>query len=236
MIVETKDVWRTFGGVAAVAGVNFTLEQDELRCLIGSNGAGKSTFFKLLTGQLLPSKGEVRLFGKTMHRPHPFGIARMGVGIKTQTPSLFEGLSVRENLYLAARRHDARFADRNVDAMLDEIELRPRASEPVAELSHGERQWVELGMVMIADPKLVLLDEPAAGMTQPEVERTARLIQRMREGRSFIIVEHDMHFVRSIAEQVTVFHRGRILVEDTMEMIARNTEVREAYLGQKYDG
>jgi branched-chain amino acid transport system ATP-binding protein/urea transport system ATP-binding protein len=235
MIVETSDLWRTFGGVAAVAGVNFRLEPGELRCLIGSNGAGKSTFFKLLTGQLRPSKGHISILGRQTTTSQPFEISRLGVGIKTQVPSLFEGLSVRENLHLAARRtHAGKAARLAAEAMLEDIELADRAGAPVRELSHGQRQWVELGMVLVSEPKLVLLDEPAAGMTQAEVEHTAMLLQRMRKDRAFIIVEHDMHFVRNIAERVTVFHRGRILVEDTMEAVTSNAEVRNAYLGQKF--
>ena len=234
IILQTSELWRTFGGVAAVAGVNFKLRQGELRCLIGANGAGKSTFFKMLTGQLRPTSGSITLYGKEISSLPSFAVARMGVGIKTQVPNLFNGLSVRENLLVAARfRMRAAQAAEAADAMLERIQLTPQAKTLAGSLAHGHRQWVELGMILINDPQLVLLDEPAAGMTANEVERTISLLESMRGKRSFIIVEHDMHFIRRIAERVTVFHRGRVLVEDTMDEIVRNTQVRDAYLGRQ---
>ncbi|HEX7045040.1 MAG TPA: ATP-binding cassette domain-containing protein [Burkholderiales bacterium] len=237
MILEARDLWRTFGGVAAVAGVDFALEEGELRCLIGANGAGKSTFFKMLTGQLAPSRGRIVLKGEDITGRPAFEIARRGVGIKTQVPSLFDGLTVAENLWLAARRaHGARRADAVTADLLGEIRLAARADDEVGTLSHGQRQWVELGMVLAGEPDLLLLDEPAAGMTADEVEATVALIKAMRGRRTLVIVEHDMHFIRRIAEKVTVFHRGRVLVEDTMDSILRNPEVRDAYLGQRAGG
>jgi len=232
VILRTSELWRTFGGVAAVAGVDFELREGELRCLIGANGAGKSTFFKMLTGQLKPTSGRITLYGKDITNLPSFAIARMGVGIKTQVPNLFNGLSVRENLLVAARfRMSAREAAEAADAMLERIQMTAQAQLATGSLAHGHRQWVELGMILINDPQLVLLDEPAAGMTAGEVERTIALLESMRGKRSFIIVEHDMHFIRRIAERVTVFHRGRVLVEDTMDEVVRNVEVRDAYLG-----
>jgi len=233
MILQTHDLWRTFGGVAAVAGVNFNLEEGELRCLIGANGAGKSTFFKMLTGQIKPTSGRITLFGEDATNLPSYAIARKGVGVKTQVPNLFNGLSVRENLFLAAQRvFDKQAAATAADAMLETIRMKEQAYTLAGELAHGHRQWVELGMILVNEPKLVLLDEPAAGMTAGEVERTIALLNELRGQRTFIIVEHDMHFIRRIAEKVTVFHRGRVLVEDTMEAVVRNTEVRDAYLGQ----
>lgn len=233
IILQTRDLWRTFGGVAAVAGVDFDLQEGELRCLIGANGAGKSTFFKMLTGQLKPTSGQITLYGKDISRHPSFAIARMGVGIKTQVPNLFNGLSVRENLFIAARvALPQREAAEAADAMLEQIQMTAQAHLLTGSLAHGHRQWAELGMILINDPRLVLLDEPAAGMTAGEVERTIALLNTMRGKRTFIIVEHDMHFIRRIAERVTVFHRGRVLVEDTMDEVVRNTEVRDAYLGQ----
>lgn len=233
MILQTHDLWRTFGGVAAVAGVNFNLKEGELRCLIGANGAGKSTFFKMLTGQLKPTSGRITLFGEDATNLPSHAIARKGVGVKTQVPNLFNGLSVRENLLLAAQRVFAKQAAVDAaDAMLETIRMKGQAYTLAGELAHGHRQWVELGMILVNEPKLVLLDEPAAGMTAGEVERTIALLNELRGQRTFIIVEHDMHFIRRIAEKVTVFHRGRVLVEDTMEAVVRNTEVRDAYLGQ----
>lgn len=233
MVLETSDLWCKFGGVSAVAGVNFSLQQGELRCLIGANGAGKSTFFKMLTGQVKPTSGRITLFGKDVAGLSSHLIARMGVGVKTQVPNLFNELSVLENLLLSAQRvlrqqeaHEA------AQTMLERIRMQHHAKTPVGRLAHGHRQWVELGMILINEPKLVLLDEPAAGMTASEVERTIALLEELRGQKTFIIVEHDMHFIRRIAEKVTVFHRGRVLVEDTMDEVLRNAQVRDAYLGQ----
>lgn len=237
MILEARQLWRRFGGVAAVAGVDFQLAEGEVRCLIGANGAGKSTFFKMLTGQLRPTSGSISLMGRDSTRLAPFEIARLGVGIKMQVPSLFNGLTVRESLTLAAHRSlGRRRASAAADAMLAEIDLETEAGTEVGLLSHGQRQWVELGMVLVSDPKLVLLDEPAAGMTHGEVEKTVALIGRLRGRRTVVVVEHDMHFVGRIAEKVTVFHRGQVLAEGSMDMMLRDPRVREVYLGRKAGG
>lgn len=233
MILQTHDLWRKFGGVTAVAGVNFQLEEGELRCLIGANGAGKSTFFKMLTGQLAPSSGRITLFGENITGRPPHVIARRGVGIKTQVPNLFNSLSVHENLFISAQRiHSKHKAEELADQMLEQIQMQDQAGTLVGTLAHGHRQWVELGMILITEPRLVLLDEPAAGMTAGEVERTIGLLERLRGKQTFIIVEHDMHFIRRIAQKVTVFHRGQILAEGSMEVIVNNPAVREAYLGK----
>lgn len=237
MILEARQLWRKFGGVAAVAGVDFRLEEGEVRCLIGANGAGKSTFFKMLTGQLRPTAGTITVMGHDATRLASFEIARLGVGIKMQVPTLFNGLSVREGLMLAAHRALGwRRADAAAEAMLAEIQLEAQADTQVGLLSHGQRQWVEFGMVLVSDPKLVLLDEPTAGMTQGEVEKTIALIGRLRGRRTVVVVEHDMHFVGRIAEKVTVFHRGQVLAEGTMDMMVRDPRVREVYLGRKSGG
>jgi branched-chain amino acid transport system ATP-binding protein len=231
-ILETSGLQKRFGGVRAVDGVDFKLRRGELRCLIGPNGAGKSTFFKLLSGQLRPSAGTigfegVAIGGIAMHR-----IARLGIGIKNQVPSVFEGLAVHENLWLAARsRHPARGAGGTVDDLIDRLGIRSFADRTVASLAHGQRQWVEIGMIMARGPKLVLLDEPAAGMARDEVARTAALIRELNRDASVIVVEHDMQFIRQLDALVTVFHQGRILVEDTMANIQHDPRVREIYLG-----
>jgi branched-chain amino acid transport system ATP-binding protein len=236
VIVEAKDLWRRFGGVAAIAGVDFALPPGELRCLIGANGAGKSTFFKMLTGQIKPSSGSIRIMGQDAARLQPFQIARLGVSIKTQVPSVYNGLSVRENLFLAAKRAlGTRAGTKAADAVIEELGLDAHAGTDVVRLAHGQRQWVELGMVLAGKPKLILLDEPTAGMTRQEVERTVALLERLQGERTIVVVEHDMHFIRRIAHKVTVFHRGRVLVEDTMEAVVRNEDVRKVYLGQRID-
>jgi ABC-type uncharacterized transport system ATPase subunit len=233
-LLETRNLSMHFGGVKAVSDVNFTLAEGELRCLIGPNGAGKSTFFKMLTGQLEPSQGEVLFRGHDISRAHAHEVARLGIGIKTQVPSVFDGLSVRENIHLAASRlHSGARARRLVDEMLDRIGLAHAADRVVGLLAHGQRQWVELGLVLSTDPQLILLDEPAAGMTHEEVQKTAGLVREINRTRALIVVEHDMQFIRMIAERVTVFNRGSILVEDTIENIMRNPLVRDIYLGKQ---
>lgn len=233
-LIETRGLGMRFGGVRAVRDVNFTLAERELRCLIGPNGAGKSTFFKMLTGQLRPTEGVVLHRGEDISRAEAHDIARRGIGIKTQVPSVFDGLSVRENLWLSAGRVlNGRAARAAVDEMLERIGLTGIAERVVGQLAHGQRQWVELGVVLSTNPDLVLLDEPAAGMTHEEVLRTAELIRDINRTKALIVVEHDMQFIRMIATKVTVFNQGEVLVEDDVEAILKNPRVRDVYLGKK---
>ncbi len=233
-LLQTIDLGVNFGGVRAVRNVDFTLDEGELRCLIGPNGAGKSTFFKMLTGQLAPSHGRVLFRGQDISDAHAHEIARLGIGIKTQVPSVFDGLSVRENIWLAANRiHSRAKAAALVDEMLERIGLTSAADRLVGQLAHGQRQWVELGLVLSTDPELILLDEPAAGMTHEEVHKTAELVREINRSKALIVVEHDMQFIRMIARKVTVFNQGNILVEDQVENIMRNPLVRDIYLGKQ---
>jgi branched-chain amino acid transport system ATP-binding protein len=232
LILETRDLHRHFGGVRAVDGVTFRLRRGELRCLIGPNGAGKSTFFKLLSGQVRPSAGTILFEGAPIGSATTHEISRLGIGIKNQVPSVYEGLPVYENLWIAARsRNPARNATAVAEQLLDRLNLRSLAGRPASTLAHGQRQWVEIGMVVARHPKLVLLDEPAAGMAHEEVARTATLIREINRDASVIVVEHDMQFIRQLHAPVTVFHQGRVLVEDTMDNIQRDARVREIYLG-----
>jgi branched-chain amino acid transport system ATP-binding protein len=233
-LLRTRDLGIDFGGVRAVHGVDFALAEGELRCLIGPNGAGKSTFFKLLTGQYQPTRGDVTIRGRPIAGLQSHEIARLGVGIKTQVPNVFNGLTVRENVWLSARRNAGRSTvDAAVDAVLERLRLGPVRHRIVGELAHGQRQWVELGLVLATEPDLILLDEPAAGMTDEEVERTAELIRAINERCALIVVEHDMEFIRMIAKTVTVFNRGQVLVEDTCEAVLRDERVRDVYLGRQ---
>jgi branched-chain amino acid transport system ATP-binding protein len=233
-LLETIGLSKSFGGVQAVREVNFSLAEGELRCLIGPNGAGKSTFFKMLTGNIAPSAGDVLFRGARITGLPPHEIARLGIGIKTQVPSVFDGLSVRENLWLgASRHHRRRRIAAAVDEMLDRLRIGSIADRTVGQLAHGHRQWVELGIVLLGEPALLLLDEPAAGMTQDETVRTAELIRDINLSRALIVVEHDMKFVRMIASTVTVFNRGAVLVEAGIDEIHRDPRVREVYLGKE---
>jgi branched-chain amino acid transport system ATP-binding protein len=232
VLLETRQLTKDFGGVHAVAAVDFRLRRGELRCLIGPNGAGKSTFFKMLTGQLRPTSGAILFEGSDIVGEPQHRIARLGIGIKNQVPSVWNGLSVYEHFWIAAhQRAGARCAAAVSDSLLAELSLEPIARRAVGGLSHGERQWVEIGMVIAQDPKLILLDEPTAGMGGDEVERTVSLLRAVNARTTLVVVEHDMQFIEMIAGTVTVFHQGRILVEDTMENLLGNPKVREVYLG-----
>ena len=232
IILETRGLEKRFGGVRAIAGVDFKLARGELRCLIGPNGAGKSTFFKMLTAQLRPSSGRILFDGTDISRAQPHQISRLGIGIKNQVPDVYDGLSVHENLWLAARfRQDSELARGAVKTALERLELDRISADIVGELAHGQRQWVEFGMIMVLEPVIVLLDEPTAGMSVEETNRTADLIHEINRTTTVIVVEHDMQFIRQIAKQVTVFHQGSILAEDTMENIQQNQTVRDVYLG-----
>lgn len=233
-VLETVGLTMRFGGVTATDNVNFKLRSRELRCLIGPNGAGKSTFFKCVTGLLEPTGGQVFMRGEDVTGWQPHQIASMGIGIKTQTPNVMDALSVHENIWLAARRfypvNEARDRAENV---IDRLALGAIARTELGQLAHGERQRVELGVVMVAEPWLVLLDEPAAGMSAQDVDRMTQIIHDLKRSAAVIIVEHDMQFIRSIAETVTVFHQGAVLMEDHVSNVMSDAQVRAVYLGKK---
>lgn len=232
-ILETKGLEKRFGGVRAVAGVDFSLQRGELRCLIGPNGAGKSTFFKMISGQLRPTSGEFRIDGQDMINAEAYQIAQHGVGIKNQIPDVMNSLSVRENLWLAAAsKFSSAEATAAIDRVAERLNLGGILERLVGQLAHGQRQWVEIGMVIVCEPKIVLLDEPAAGLSDEETDRTAELVREINKDSTIVVVEHDMQFIRQIARTVTVFHQGRILIEDSFERVASDPIVREVYLGR----
>lgn len=234
VVLETRGLTMRFGGVTAVDNVNFSLRRNELRCLIGPNGAGKTTFFRCLTGILKPTSGEVFIDQTDTTGLDPQFVARMGVGIKTQVPSVMDGLTVRENIWLSAYRlSGTREADRTASEVIERLGLGQISRATVGRLAHGERQRVELGIVVAARPWLVLLDEPAAGMTGEEVERMAAMIREINRDAALIIVEHDMQFIRSIAKTITVFSQGRVLMEDNVAAVMSDPRVRDVYLGKR---
>ena len=233
-LLETRRLSKSFGGVHAVDGVDFQLRNGELRCLIGPNGAGKSTFFKLLTGQLQPSGGTILFEGAAVTNRPIHQIGRLGIGIKNQTPDVLDGLAVRENLWLAARlTHGPAEALRLVEQVIARLSLAALAADLVGELSHGQRQLVEIGMVMAREPKLILLDEPSAGMSAEERERVAVLLKELNQTATLVVVEHDMQFIKQIADLVTVFHQGRVLMEKPIDAVLRDPLVRDVYLGRQ---
>ncbi|HEY4042765.1 MAG TPA: ABC transporter ATP-binding protein [Rhodopila sp.] len=233
-LLEARGVTMRFGGVTAVQSVDLTLSEVELRCLIGPNGAGKSTFFKILTGQLIPTEGTIRFRGENITGANPHAIARLGVGIKTQVPNVFNGLSVRENVFIgAARRKSMNRARKIVTETLARLQLDAIADRIVGQLAHGQRQWVEIATVLAQEPDLILLDEPAAGMNHAEVQRTAELIREINRTHALVVVEHDMQFIRMIAKTVTVFNQGRVLIEDDVTHVLADQRVRDVYLGKQ---
>ena len=232
--LETRNLSMRFGGICAVDNVDFKLNAGELRCLIGPNGAGKSTFFKCVTGQLDPSGGQVFMRDEEVTGWSPHEIASLGVGIKTQVPSVLDGLTAYENIWLAARRFlSVTEANRMTDEVISRLSLGDIIDSNVGQLAHGERQRVELGIVMAADPWLILLDEPAAGMSAKDVDSLTNIIHEMLKSAAVIIVEHDMQFIRSIATTVSVFHQGAMLIEDHVDRVMADQTVRNVYLGKK---
>ena len=232
--LQTRNLSMRFGGICAVDNVDFKLSDGELRCLIGPNGAGKSTFFKCVTGQLDPSGGQVFMRDEEVTGWSPHEIASLGVGIKTQVPSVLDGLTAYENIWLAARRFlSITEANRMTDEVISRLSLGDIIDSNVGQLAHGERQRVELGIVMAADPWLILLDEPAAGMSAKDVDSLTNIIHEMLKSAAVIIVEHDMQFIRSIASTVSVFHQGAMLIEDHVDRVMADQTVRNVYLGKK---
>ena len=233
-LLQTRGLTMRFGGVVAVDGVDFALQEAELRCVIGPNGAGKSTFFKCLTGQLRPSAGDVLFRGTPIAGIGSHAIARLGVGIKTQVPNVFDGLSARDNVWTAAARTaPGRIAEQRTDQAMERVGITAIAGRIVGQLAHGQRQLVELAMVIAPEPDLILLDEPAAGMTDEEVDRLVDLIRELNQRHALVVVEHDMQFIRRIARTITVFHQGAVLIEGDVARILTDERVRDVYLGKQ---
>lgn len=234
VIVQARGVTMRFGGVTAVDNVDFSLRRNELRCLIGPNGAGKSTFFRCITGMLKATSGEVWIDGHETTNWEPHQVARLGVGIKTQVPSVLDGFTVKDNVWLAAHRvtPSEGVASRVSEAM-ERLSVAAMANSIVGSLSHGERQRVELAMILASRPWLILLDEPAAGLTATEIAVLGEIVTDISREAAVVIVEHDMQFIRSIAGLVTVFAQGRILMEDQVDKVMADARVREVYLGRK---
>ncbi|MBZ9811002.1 MULTISPECIES: ATP-binding cassette domain-containing protein [unclassified Mesorhizobium] len=233
-MIEVTGLGMRFGGVVALDSVSFAIGTNQHCCVIGPNGAGKSTFFKCLTGQLKPSDGDVRFKGRSIRGLHPHQIAKMGIGIKTQVPNVFDGLTAAENIQIALRRvcSGARLSSR-LDEILETMHVAEIRNKMVGKLAHGHRQLVELGMVVAQDPDLILLDEPAAGMTKAESTRLAGLIKELAKKHAVIVVEHDMHFVRLIGGRVTVFNRGEVLMDDHVDLVLSDQRVKNVYLGKQ---
>ncbi|UQZ86175.1 Autoinducer 2 import ATP-binding protein LsrA [Paenibacillus konkukensis] len=242
-LVRIEQLEVDFDGFKAIRGLDFSLEPGELRFLIGPNGAGKTTLLDVLCGKVKPSKGRVRFkqIDLTKHQEHQ--IAQLGIGRKFQAPSIFVTLTVQENLLLSMRQKRGLLSSlitkttpeqrERMKYYIRMIGLADKAKQVAGSLSHGEKQWLEIGMLLIQEPELLLLDEPAAGMTDSETEKTGELLHKISDRQTVIVVEHDMEFVRKYAKTVTVMHEGSVLREGTMQDIQNDDKVAEVYLGRR---
>ncbi|TBL71565.1 urea ABC transporter ATP-binding protein UrtD [Paenibacillus thalictri] len=243
-ILRAENLEVDFDGFKAILGLDFQLQYGELRFLIGPNGAGKTTLLDVICGKAKPSKGKMLFKGHidiARHQEHQ--IAQLGIGRKFQAPSIFMTLSVLENMLLSLKQNRGllsslitKTTSEQRDKLvhyLSMIGLSNKSKEKAGSLSHGEKQWLEIGMLLIQEPELLLLDEPAAGMTDAETEKTGELLHKINNNQTVIVVEHDMEFVRQFAKTVTVMHEGSILREGTMQDIQQDDKVAEVYLGRR---
>jgi urea transport system ATP-binding protein len=245
-ILTLEGVNKTFDGFKAITNLNLYMDAGELRTIIGPNGAGKSTMLDLITGRTKPDTGKIEFGASTdLTRLNEYQINRLGIGRKFQTPSVYVDHTVFENILLSlpGRRSvwEALFSpvthaqkDRIHD-VLKTIRLEEKANEKAGILAHGQKQWLEIGMLLAQDPKLLLVDEPAAGMTDKETARTGELLLSLAGKHSIVVIEHDMTFVRQIATKVTVLHQGTVLCEGTVDEVQNDQKVIEVYLGRKHE-
>ncbi|OYX43867.1 MAG: urea ABC transporter ATP-binding protein UrtD [Rhodobacterales bacterium 32-67-9] len=243
-LLEVSGVSVSFDGFRAINNLSLTIGEPELRAVIGPNGAGKTTFMDIITGKTRPDEGHV-LWGElstSLVGKSESAIARLGIGRKFQRPTVFEAQTVRENLALALRNRPGPFdvlvyrktgqGAARIGEIAEEIGLSDSLTRAAGELSHGQKQWLEIGMLLAQDPRLLLVDEPAAGMTPAEREHTTDLLKRAAETRAVIVVEHDMDFVRRLDCRVTVLHEGSVLAEGSLAHVTQNQDVIDVYLGR----
>lgn len=240
-VLAVEDLTVSFDGFKAIDALTLYVDKNELRVIIGPNGAGKTTLLDLICGKTRASGGSIKFKNTEMSRLPEYQIVRAGIGRKFQTPSIYENLSVFQNLEVSfprgrgvfgalAFQRDAEVRDA-VQSVAAEIGLADQLELEAGLLSHGQKQWLEIGMLLMQDPELLMLDEPIAGMSVRERELTAELLKRICKGRSMIVIEHDMDFVKQIAHKVTVMHQGRILAEGSMEQVQADPKVIDVYLG-----
>ncbi len=240
-ILQVDGLSVSFDGFKAVDDLNFYVEEGELRCVIGPNGAGKTTLLDMICGKTKPTSGRIRFRQHALEKMLDYQITRAGVGRKFQTPSTYEDLTVFENLEISSPNERSFLGSlffmrtpqstERVVSVAREIMLGEELERKAGQLSHGQKQWLEIGMLLMQEPELMLLDEPCAGMSPREREATADLLKRIAVGRSLVVIEHDMVFVRMIAHKVTVLHQGRLLAEGTMDQVQNDPRVIETYLG-----
>jgi urea ABC transporter ATP-binding protein UrtD len=234
VLLNATDLRRAFGGVTAVAGVTLAVGAGEIHCIIGPNGAGKSTLLNMLCGALAPTSGSIRFEDRDLVGLPVHSFARAGITRKFQVPSVFDTMPVRDNLEIALPRHRTGLdRARRIAAMLDLLSLSPLADVKAGTLAHGQKQWLEIGMALMPEPRLLLLDEPTAGMTPEETQRTAQLLLSLEGSISMIAIEHDMSFVRALDRHTMVMHQGSVIAEGEFAAIERNETVRDVYLGRQ---
>ena len=241
-LLELRGVTVSFDGFLALNDLNLVLQPGELRAVIGPNGAGKTTFLDVITGKVQPTKGSVWFHGRPLLGITEHRIARLGIGRKFQTPRVYQNLTTRRNLELAVSRNASPFAllfnpldqesrDR-VQHLLEVVGLEAQAGVPSGGLSHGQKQWLEIAMLVAQSPELLLVDEPVAGLTDEETELTAALLKDLSGRHTVLVIEHDMDFIRDLQAPVTVLHEGHVLCEGSMETVQNDPKVIEVYLGR----
>lgn len=241
LVLAVEDLTVSFDGFKAVDGLNLYVSKNELRAVIGPNGAGKTTVLDLICGKTKATSGSIKFKDMELTKYSEHKIVQAGVGRKFQTPSIYENLSVLENLEISFPRGRSVFGSlmfertkdvmERIDEIVETIFLSEHLYTQAGLLSHGQKQWLEIGMLLIQDPELLMLDEPVAGMSVSEREKTAELLNKISQGRSVIVIEHDMEFVKRIAHKVTVLHQGKVLAEGNMDSVQNNPKVIEVYLG-----
>ena len=236
-----RDILVSFNGFHAIEGFDFAVRKGELRCLIGPNGAGKTTALDLICGKIKVTAGSILFKGKSLNNLEEYQIAQAGIGRKFQVPSVFQELTVRENLEVAyskstsvlanAVRFGQHSEDDSFEKLAELVGLQDAMDRSAGELSHGQTQWLEIALLLAQDPELILMDEPTAGMTHHETQKTAELFNRLKGNHTLIVVEHDMGFVKEIGDVISVMHQGKMLAEGSVTEIEQNAAVKEAYLG-----
>jgi ABC-type uncharacterized transport system ATPase subunit len=232
-LLYADDLQIRFGGVVVLEGVSLAIERGELCCIIGPNGAGKSTLFNMLAGTLRPAQGRIRFEGSDIVGLPVHRFARLGIVRKFQVPSLFDSLTVRGNLDVAGRGMEVAQRSARITELIGLLGLGQLSDICAGELAHGHKQWLEIGMALVAGPKLLLLDEPTAGMTAEETRATADLLLGLRGRMAVIVIEHDMRFVRAVDSRTMVLHQGRIIADGPFSAIERDATVRAIYLGRQ---
>ncbi len=249
ILLAIESVTKSFDGFKAINDLNFYLDHGEMRAVIGPNGAGKSTFMDIVTGRTRPDEGTVKYYPNggeipidlTKLREHE--INRLGIGRKFQTPAVYEQLTVWQNLLISLDRprgiwstltYQITTEDRErIEHILETVSLQEQRDAQAGYLSHGKKQWLEIGMLLAQNPKLLLVDEPAAGMSDAETERTAELLLSLKGKHSIVVIEHDMEFIRRLGQKVTVLVQGHVMREGSLEVVSADEEVRSVYLGRK---